>query len=97
MRNISACRKPSKFNSHPVCGVAFAHQCLNDRATLFLNRLVKDPKKFFPYARLYASSVAAVLAWGFRAKTLDSFWFKDVSEMIEEVWRPINLKAIFTP
>lgn len=60
------------------------------RATLFLNRLVEDPKRFFPYARLYASSVAAVLAWGFRAKTLDSFWFKDVSAMIEEVGWLIN-------
>lgn len=92
MRNISACRKPSKIELHPLCGVGVAHQCLNSRATLFLNRLVEDPKRFFPYARLYASSVAAVLAWGFRAKTLDSFWFKDVSEMIEEVWWLINFK-----
>ncbi|RHZ50537.1 hypothetical protein CDV55_103176 [Aspergillus turcosus] len=53
-------------------------------AVLFMNRLVEEPMKFFSYARLYASSVAAVLAWGFRAKSLDSFWFKDVSEMIEE-------------
>ena len=64
---------------------------VDNRATILLNRLVEDPKRFFPYARLYASSVAAVLAWGFRAKTLDSFWFKDVSEMIEEVLWLINL------
>lgn len=56
-----------------------------------MNRLATEPKKFFPYARLYASSVAAVLAWGFRAKSLDSFWFKDVSEMIEEVFRRMSL------
>lgn len=50
-----------------------------------MNRLVEEPKKFFPYARLYSSSVASVLAWGFRAKSLESFWFKDVSALIEEV------------
>ncbi|KAJ5633479.1 cytochrome P450 oxidoreductase [Penicillium lividum] len=53
-------------------------------AVLLMNRLLTDPKNFFQYVRLYASSVAAVLAWGFRAKTLDSFWFKDTSAMIEE-------------
>jgi hypothetical protein len=57
------------------------------RAVLFMNRLLHDPQKFFPYARLYASSVAAILAWGFRAKDLESFWFKDVSKMIEQVCR----------
>jgi hypothetical protein len=50
-----------------------------------MNRLVTDPKNFFQYARLYATSVAAVLAWGFRAKSVDSSWFKDTSAMIEEV------------
>ncbi|KAH6972758.1 putative cytochrome P450 oxidoreductase [Ilyonectria sp. MPI-CAGE-AT-0026] len=53
-------------------------------AVLFMNRLLTDPENFFSYARMYASSVAAVLAWGFRAKDLDSFWFKDVSKMIEK-------------
>lgn len=55
------------------------------RAVLFMNRLLTDPENFFSYARMYSSSVAAVLAWGFRAKDLDSFWFKDVSKMIEKV------------
>lgn len=59
-----------------------------------MNRLVEEPEKFFPYARLYASSVAAVLAWGFRAKSLDSFWFKDVSEMIEEVCLQLSVISI---
>lgn len=50
-----------------------------------MSRLLTEPDKFFSYARLYASSVASILAWGFRAKDLDSFWFKDVSKMIEQV------------
>jgi hypothetical protein len=58
-----------------------------------MNRLLSDPDNFFKYARLYASSVAAVLAWGFRAKSLESFWFKDVSDMIEQV-RPYNLDIL---
>ncbi|KAF4334393.1 oxidoreductase [Fusarium beomiforme] len=53
-------------------------------AVVFMNHLLDDPDNFFGYARLYSSSVAAILAWGFRAKTLDSFWFKDVAEMIEK-------------
>lgn len=58
---------------------------LLSRAVMFMDRLLRDPDNFFPYARLYATSVAAILAWGFRAKDLDSFWFKDVSKMIEKV------------
>lgn len=50
-----------------------------------MNRLLDDPSNFYSYSRLYASSVAAILAWGFRATTLDSFWYKDVSAMIEKV------------
>lgn len=53
-------------------------------AVVFMNRLLTDPDRFFQYARLYASSVAAILAWGFRAASLDSFWFKDVGAMIEQ-------------
>lgn len=50
-----------------------------------MNRLLDDPSNFYSYSRLYASSVASILAWGFRATTLDSFWYKDVSAMIEKV------------
>ena len=53
-----------------------------------MSRLLIEPDMFFSYARLYASSVASILAWGFRAKDLDSFWFKDVSKMIEQVSGP---------
>jgi hypothetical protein len=53
-----------------------------------MNRLLDDPSNFYSYSRLYASSVAAILAWGFRATTLDSFWYKDVSAMIEKVNLP---------
>ncbi|POR38186.1 O-methylsterigmatocystin oxidoreductase [Tolypocladium paradoxum] len=53
-------------------------------AVVLMNNLLRDPDNFFQYSRLYASSVAAILAWGFRAKTLDSFWFKDVAIMIEQ-------------
>lgn len=55
------------------------------RAVILMNRLLDDPSNFYSYSRLYASSVAAILAWGFRATTLDSFWYKDVSAMIEKV------------
>ncbi|KAF5984301.1 oxidoreductase [Fusarium coicis] len=53
-------------------------------AVILMNRLLDDPGNFYSYSRLYASSVAAILAWGFRATTLDSFWYKDVSAMIEK-------------
>ncbi|KAF5713263.1 oxidoreductase [Fusarium globosum] len=53
-------------------------------AVILMNRLLDDPSNFYSYSRLYASSVAAILAWGFRATTLDSFWYKDVSAMIEK-------------
>ncbi|KAL9567619.1 hypothetical protein ACKAV7_008191 [Fusarium commune] len=53
-------------------------------AVILMNRLLDDPSNFYSYSRLYASSVASILAWGFRATTLDSFWYKDVSAMIEK-------------
>jgi hypothetical protein len=52
---------------------------------MLMKRLLDDPDQFYSYSRLYSTSVAAVLAWGFRAKSLDSFWFKDVGIMIEKV------------
>lgn len=51
-----------------------------------MNRLLDEPDKFYSYSKLYAFSVAGILAWGFRAKDLNSFWYKDVGEMIEKVW-----------
>lgn len=50
-----------------------------------MNRLLTDPANFYKYSRLYSSSVASILAWGFRAKDFDSFWFKDIGDMIEQV------------
>ena len=59
-----------------------------------MSRLLTEPDTFFSYARLYASSVASILAWGFRAKDLDSIWFKDVSGLVEEVSPAIHVKRI---
>lgn len=50
-----------------------------------MNRLLEEPENFYTYSRLYANSVAAILAWGFRAKDTESFWFKEVNAMIEQV------------
>ncbi|CAI4218720.1 unnamed protein product [Parascedosporium putredinis] len=53
-------------------------------AVLYMNRLLEEPENFYTYSRLYANSVAAILAWGFRAKDTESFWFKEVNAMIEQ-------------
>ncbi|KAF4474647.1 cytochrome P450 oxidoreductase [Fusarium agapanthi] len=53
-------------------------------AVMLMSNLLRDPDNFFSYSRLYATSVASILAWGFRAKTLESWWFKDPSAMIEK-------------
>ncbi|KAK5467893.1 hypothetical protein LTS15_000866 [Exophiala xenobiotica] len=51
---------------------------------LFMNNLVHHPNKAFDYARLYASSVAAILVWGFRAKDFDSFFYKDFYNFVDQ-------------
>lgn len=50
-----------------------------------MNNLVEDPNRVFDFARLYASSVAAILAWGFRAKDFDSFFYKDFYDFVDQV------------
>jgi hypothetical protein len=50
-----------------------------------MNRMVTDPENFYRDSRVYTTSVASILAWGFRAKDHKSFWFKDVGDMIEQV------------
>jgi hypothetical protein len=50
-----------------------------------MNNLVHHPNKAFDYARLYASSVAAILVWGFRAKDFDSFFYKDFYNFVDQV------------
>lgn len=50
-----------------------------------MNNLVHHPKQAFDYARLYASSVAAILVWGFRAKDFDSFFYKDFYDFVDQV------------
>ncbi|KAK5556602.1 hypothetical protein LTR46_005114 [Exophiala xenobiotica] len=49
-----------------------------------MNNLVHHPNKAFDYARLYASSVAAILVWGFRAKDFDSFFYKDFYNFVDQ-------------
>ncbi|KIW33913.1 uncharacterized protein PV07_00727 [Cladophialophora immunda] len=53
-------------------------------AAVFMNNLVHHPTKSFDYARLYASSVAAILAWGFRAKDFQSFFYKDFYDFVDQ-------------
>jgi hypothetical protein len=49
-----------------------------------MNNLVSDPDNVFNYAKLYAASVASILAWGFRAKNFDSFFFKDFYNLTDQ-------------
>ena len=57
-----------------------------------MNNILQHPDKAFDYARLYASSVASILAWGFRAKDFDSFFYKDFYDFVDQVrqWQPIT-------
>jgi hypothetical protein len=55
-----------------------------------MNNVVSHPEKVFDYARLYASSVASILAWGYRAKDLESFFFKDFYDFVDKV-RSVSL------
>ncbi|KEZ42021.1 hypothetical protein SAPIO_CDS6423 [Scedosporium apiospermum] len=70
------CRGPSWRAKRPVVTRNLNPKSLDQRhfrvreaeAVLFMNRLLTDPDNFYTYARLYPNSVAAILAWGFRAK-----------------------------
>lgn len=55
------------------------------RSVVFLNRVLQHPDQIYDYARLYASSVAAVLAWGFRAKDFESFFYKNFYDFVDQV------------
>ncbi|KIX96478.1 uncharacterized protein Z520_07744 [Fonsecaea multimorphosa CBS 102226] len=55
-----------------------------------MNNLVKNPDRAFDYARLYAASVAAILAWGFRAADLDSFFYKDFYNFVDQFLEAIE-------
>ena len=50
-----------------------------------MNNVLRNPDKTFDYARLYATSVASIIAWGHRAADFDSFWSKDVYKLIDMV------------
>ena len=50
-----------------------------------MNNLLKHPDKSFDYARLYASSVASTLSWGFRAADFDSFFYKRFYDFVDQV------------
>lgn len=51
---------------------------------MFLNNILQDPDKVFDWAKLYSTSVAAVISWGFRAKDFNSFWYKDFYDFMEK-------------
>jgi hypothetical protein len=59
-----------------------------------MNNLLEHPDKAFDYARLYASSVAAILAWGFRAKDFSSFFYKDFYDFVDQVSRNLIVSSI---
>lgn len=50
-----------------------------------MNNLLKRPDEIFELAKLYTASVAATLLYGQRATDLDSFWYKDLYELMEQV------------
>ncbi|KFY55956.1 hypothetical protein V496_06863 [Pseudogymnoascus sp. VKM F-4515 (FW-2607)] len=51
---------------------------------LFMNNLLDDPDQIFEWAKLYSTSVASIIAWGFRAKDFNSFWFKDFFHFMDK-------------
>lgn len=50
-----------------------------------MNNIVHHPDRMFDYTRLYASSVASIIVWGFRAKDFDSFFYKDFYNFVDQV------------
>ena len=50
-----------------------------------MNNLLKRPDEIFELAKLYTASVAATLLYGQRATDIDSFWYKDLYELMEQV------------
>jgi hypothetical protein len=50
-----------------------------------MNNLLEDSDQVFEWAKLYSTSVASIIAWGFRAKDLNSFWYKDFFEFMDKV------------
>ncbi len=53
-------------------------------STVFMNNLLQHPNQSFDYARLYASSVASILSWVFRAKDFESFFYKDFYDFVDQ-------------
>ncbi|TVY87600.1 Cytochrome P450 monooxygenase, partial [Lachnellula willkommii] len=53
-------------------------------AVFFMNNLLKRPDEIFQLAKLYTASVAATLLYGQRATDVDSFWYKDLYELMEQ-------------
>lgn len=60
-----------------------------------MNNILRHPDQVYAYTRLYASSVAAIIAWGHRAKDFDSFFYKDFYAFVEEV--SIYLRIVLPP
>lgn len=80
MRNILEFKKPSKKEC------AHLRVLTNQiRSVVFLNHVLEHPDQIYDYARLYASSVAAILAWGFRARNFESFFFKNFYDFVDQV------------
>ncbi|KAJ5910349.1 hypothetical protein N7504_004992 [Penicillium tannophilum] len=68
---------PQKLDSHHF-------RIQEAESIVFMNNLLEDPGRVFDYARLYPVSVACTLIYGQRAKDLNSWWYKEFYEMMEQ-------------
>jgi hypothetical protein len=65
------------------------------RATCFMFNAYQHPDKIFDYAKLYTVSVITSLLYGQRAVGLDSFWFKEFYNMMEDVRPRFRINRLF--
>ena len=53
-----------------------------------MNNLLKRPDEIFELAKLYTASVATTLLYGQRAVDVDSFWHKNLYDLLDKVAKP---------
>jgi hypothetical protein len=61
-----------------------------------MNNILQHPDRVYEYTRLYASSVASIISWGFRAKDFESFFYKEFYNFVEEARQAFQHCAIDT-
>ena len=62
-----------------------------------MNNLLKRPDEIFELAKLYTASVATTLLYGQRAVDVDSFWYKDLYALMEQVENSRKLASFSRP